>query len=797
MVGILWLFPVILFILKIITKQQVTVFVMIFLFCILGFLLTNNELEKRDAIYCLEEQKIEVEGQISKIVQTPYGFCVYLQNVEYHEKMYHQVIVYTEDVKGLKIGNTIKVIGKLKQFSTARNKGNFDSKKYYMSLGIYMGISAKKVEVMDSHYDFIRQKLYQLKDDITNKLEKICNAETKGIFKLLSNKNTIFQGILLGDKSDMDVALKELYSLSGISHILAIRGLHVSIIGMFLYNQFRRRFSFGASMAVSVTVVVMFGILSGMGIATIRAFVMFGLKLLGEVLGRTYDYLTAISLAGLLLFMGNPFVIFHSGFQMSFAAIISVVIVWKKIVYILDLNEKKEKEGILKKIKRKIRNSILCSLTVSVFMNPIVAYYYFTLPTYSFLLNVVVIPFMSIVVVSGAIGIIFAYIGTGVARLVVLPGGVVLEVYETLCEFVLKMSFSSVIVGQPSITIVFLYYILILIFLFVLEKRKKKQQIKKEAISMPENGMRLQNYLNNKKKINSNKKFVILLLIFAVMLNMLTYFYLPVSRFFTERDILKITTIDVGQGDGIIIRTPDNQVITVDGGSTTVKNVGKYRMIPFLKSQGIEEIDYAFMTHADIDHISGLVEMLEQSDNYGVKVKNLVLPDIKERDNAYNQMIQTAHQHKVNVLYITKGDYIKFNHVELKCMHPTNTMTAEDRNSYSTVLSITYNKFSMLFTGDISSEQEDKLGETMNHDYTILKVAHHGSKSSTSDEFLRQINPKYSLISVGEGNMYGHPARETLERLKQSSSQILRTDESGGITVSTDGEKMKIYTFIK
>ena len=222
---------IVLLLIKIITKQQVTVFVVIFLFSILGFLLTSNEMEKREQAYCLKEQKTEVTGRISKITDTQYGFCVYLQNTDLKGKSLNRLIAYTDDVNGLKIGNVVKVSGKLKQFSVARNEGNFDSRQYYMSLGIYVAISANQIQMIDDSYDFLRQGLYQLKTDIKSRLVAVCNQGTKGIQRILQNKNTVYEGILLGDKLDMDTELKELYSISGISHVLAISGVQLTIFG--------------------------------------------------------------------------------------------------------------------------------------------------------------------------------------------------------------------------------------------------------------------------------------------------------------------------------------------------------------------------------------------------------------------------------------------------------------------------------------------------------------------------------------------------------------------------------------
>lgn len=804
--GILIL-PIVLLVIKIITKQQVAVFVVIFLFSVLGFLLMGYELEKRDSAYALEEKQVEIKGEISKITENQYGFQVYLQNVELEKMTLKQIIVYTVNIEKLKIGNTVYVSGKVKQFSVARNCGNFDSRAYYMSLGIYIGIEAKEIQIVKNNYDFVRQNLYKLKNDIEDKLEKVCNWNSRGILKILREKNTIYEAVLLGNKTDMDMEIKELYSISGISHILAISGLHISIIGMFIYTGIRRYFSFGMSASASVIIVVMFGILSGMGIAAIRALIMFGLKLLGEVRGRNYDYITAISLAGIMLFMRNPFIIYNSGFQMSFAAIISIGIVWNRIAYILQLNGKREGEQedridkrkkILWRMGKRIKKALLFSMTISIFMNPIVAYYYFALPTYSFLLNIIIVPLMSVVVVSGIMGIGLSYISVSFSRLAIFPGCMVLEIYEKMCNITLKFPFASVIVGKPDKAIIFVYYPIIVIFIVILvqiRKRKRKER-KKRLADISHKGMEIHDYIENRNNREGEKVFSISLMFLVILLEVLLYGYFPVYNALAERNQLVITAMDVGQGDGIVLKTPDHKVITIDGGSSSVDDVGRYRIMPFLKSQCIKKVDYAIMTHADQDHISGLIEMMEVSDGTGIQVKHLVLPDIRQKDESYLKMVRIAREHGVEILYITKGNCLKFDKVEVKCIYPGVTTQAEDRNSYSTVLDVTYNKFSMLLTGDISSECEVNLENMLKSHYTVLKVAHHGSKYSTSNEFLQQINPKYSVISVGEHNLYGHPSKETIERLEQNGSQILRTDKSGEITISTDGESMEINAFI-
>lgn len=275
--------PAIIVIGKIVIKayEDMGAFVVIFFTLIMGFMLMSNEITTRNYIYDLKENTVIVQGKIYKIENTAFGTNIYLKGVEVEngEKSVSvkRIFVNTEKIPNVKIGNIIKVRGKLRQFEEAANKGNFDSRKYYLSLGFYGKIEAGTIEIINSDYSGIRQGLYELRMEIIERLEKLC-SDNNGIFSIINNKNGIIGAIILGDKTDIDSDIKELYSVSGIAHILAISGLHISFIGMAIYRLLRRRFRFLFSAAVSIPVVLSFGIMSGFGISTIRAIIMFILK---------------------------------------------------------------------------------------------------------------------------------------------------------------------------------------------------------------------------------------------------------------------------------------------------------------------------------------------------------------------------------------------------------------------------------------------------------------------------------------------------------------------------------------
>lgn len=755
---------------KIIIKayEDMGAFVVIFLTLITGFMLMSNEITTRNHIYDLKENTVIVQGKIYKIENTAFGTNIYLKGVEVEngEKSVSvkRIFVNTEKIPNVKIGNIIKVRGKLRQFEEAANKGNFDSRKYYLSLGFDGKIEAGTIEVINSDYSGIRQGLYELRMEIIERLEKLC-SDNNGIFSIINNKNGIIGAIILGDKTDLDSDIKELYSVSGIAHILAISGLHISFIGMAIYRLLRRRFRFLFSAAVSIPVVLSFGIMSGFGISTIRAIIMFILKIIGEVLGRKYDAITAISLAGLVLLVQNPFVVCNSGFQMSFGAIIAIVLILPIVEEILNTDNK-------------IIKVISANFTISLIMNPILAWNYYELPTFSFLLNIVVVPLMSVVIVSSIAGIFCSCIMFGFGKVVIFPGCGILELYTFLCNIINKSSVASIVVGQPKVTIIIVYYAILLVVLFGLKNiRTKYTRAEKERnIIKRETGLVLEKKAKKERRIKGqNVKLRLACIVGFLLLNCLIY-YIPNPGFY-------ITFISVGQGDGILIHGDNGTKVMVDGGSTSEKQVAKNCIVPYLKAEGIGTIDYSIITHTDKDHISGILEILENNNSNRIRIKNLVMPDINMKDDTYNELIEKAKLKKINVLYIKKGDTLSLGKTKIKCIYPETTTTASDKNDYCTVLSVKNKTSKILLTGDISKEIEEKIKDDIEENYTVLKVAHHGSNYSSSEKFLKKVNPKYSIISVGKNNSYGHPGNETMERLRKQGGVIYRTDEKGGITI--------------
>ncbi len=755
------------------------------IFFIAGYRSMAVEIKSTELEKLLEKQTIKsnVVGNVSEIQTKSSGYFIILDKVSVEsqklENQYfpYKIALYIKEKPNIYVGNIIKVNGALSLFDKPSNFGQFDSRAYYKSLKIRVSMYIEKYEIIDDSMDKYRQNLINLKDKIADSIENISDERDGGVFK----------SVFLGDKSSLDSEIKNLYQKSGIAHLLAISGLHISLIGVTLY-QLCRKFgnSFLTSAIISGSVMVCYGIMTGGAVSARRAIIMFILMLISRYIGRTYDILSAVSLAAIIILYQYPLQLFQAGFQLSFGAIIGIGAVMPVIIkwYNMEFN-KNEISGIeedfklnkdSKKFKAdklsmiglnniKVIDTLFTSLAMQFITFPSILYFYYQYPSYSILLNIIVVPLMMFVVISSLLGGVIGIFSYKAGIFFVGSGHYVLQFYEWICNLVQGIPYASVIIGKPNLYQIVLYYSILLAVLLLMSYRCNNPKI-------------------NILHIKFDKKYIKFIAVSMATL-LLVIVLLPVKN---RR--LEITFLDVGQGDGIFIKFPNQTTCLIDGGSTDVDKVGQYRIEPFLKAKGIKNIDYVFVTHTDFDHFSGVLELMELSDESGeVVIKNLVLGDTCLRDEKYEKLLELASENKINTDIIEKNDTLTIGRAVLRCLHPTYEYQPEDTNDTSIVLSLEYKDFSCLFTGDLSKKGENEILDSLRR-YDILKVSHHGSKYSTLEDFLDIVKPAVSIISYGKDNSYGHPHEELLERLEKIKTKIYSTSQCGAITISTDGEKI-------
>ncbi len=644
----------------------------------------------------------------------------------------------------IRIGNRIQADSTYMGFGKARNAGNFDEENYYRS----MGISGKfrlqkkgKIEIKDASFDAGRQWLFEIRRKIRGIFQSILERDAE--------KAGIFSAIVLGDRSQVESDVKSLYQKNGIAHILAVSGLHISLIGMGLFKILRKQFYVPVSAILSGSVMVLFCILSGGSASAIRATTMFLLRMTAAMRGKTFDLLTGLSFAGLLLLLTNPLYLTNSAFLLSFGAILGLALPGHAA------------EGLLS-LQNSAVKAFFASLSVFLMTAPILMSVYYEISLFSILLNLAVIPLMSLILGSGILGGISGLLSLALARFAIGLGTYLLSFVEILCRILDYLPFLVFITGKPSAVRVILFYALLFGGTAVWGWWSRKERA---GISF---------FRNNPEKWK-RRCFAgwILLLLFVLFLRI------------PHRDLL-ITFLDVDQGDGILLEMPSGEVCLIDGGSSSIADVGTRRMESALEYCGISEIDYAFVSHTDSDHFSGMLELMEESGAGSIRIRHLCLPVFEDNENQ-TLLLTTARERGIPVTFLSSGMTYSFGEVRLTCLHPATGRSYSSANAASAVLSLNYGSFSALFTGDLEAEGEQELIHRFSSlDHDLLKVGHHGSRDASSSAFLEAVSPQLAVISAGVRNQYGHPHKEVLERLKACGAQIYLTAEKGQIQVKVD-----------
>lgn len=671
-----------------------------------------------------KEAEVSAVGEVERCADTEFSQSVYLKRVSVIYKSKKVSIgnlrVFLKNRQKLPAGSLILVRGILEEVKAPCNPGEFDSRQYYACRHIYYFM--KKASVEKKSKGFSRSGQFLL--DMREKFGKIFD-------KAAGESAPVFRAIVLGDKGELAPETKMRYQMAGIIHILAISGLHISVLGVGLYELLMRT-GLGIRLAgmVSLTVMLGYGIMTGGGVSTMRAVIMFLVSVGAKLLGRIYDMQTALSLAAVLILLDAPAYLLDGGFWLSFGAVTGVGIIAPVFC------------GICK-VKGRLGKMFVSSLAVQVTTLPVMLWFYGEISIAGVFLNLLVLPTVGIVLGSGAAAALAGLGGNAAAMLCILPGRGLLWVYEGLCELAEKIPFCTWVGGKPEIWQMGVYYAMLAIAVFVWKYR------------------------------NLAGAAVVLTLLCTVVI-----------RWRPEADF-RITCLDIGQGDAIVVETPSGQNFLIDGGSSNKKEICRYQILPYLKNRGVSYIEAVFISHTDNDHISGIQEFLDYqaAGVSSVKIGSLVLPKWRNPPDAWKKLAESARRAGVKVLTAKSGDVFYGKNVELRVLAPGEEARGENVNEEGMVLEMVYGSFKGIFTGDIGIETEEKLlEEKVLEDVSYLKVGHHGSGYSTGEVFLQTILPEFAVISVSETNTYGHPSGETMQRLQKARAKVYCTKDRGAVT---------------
>ena len=688
----------------------------------------------------------------------------------------------------LEYGDYIEFNGTYNKPNSQRNYGGYDYSLYLKTQKIYGTFECSKISTISKNKgNLIKSNILSFKEYIKSILRANLSEE----------EANLCIGLIIGDRTNLNENIEEDFKTSNLTHMLAVSGSHFVyiILALTYINKLFKRKRLGQ--VFMLIIIVLFMNLTGNTGSVVRSGIMASLTILASMFYRKADLWTNMAIAVLIQIVINPYTIFDIGVQLSYGGVIGIVLFNESINNIIEYiiskiklrsnkiinngmssnikttnlieqkinkrleikNNKKDSNQIIENLIKYIKESVSVAISANIVIIPIMMLNF----------NTISLSFIISNLLAGAIlGIIIIY-AFFLAFLSILfknfisPLFILLDILLKLLIFIAhmcsKVPFSKIYVVTPNLFFIIIFYISI----YLLSKRK------------------------------NNKKILIIVILLVIIFN----FIFPI--FTSKRSNLEINFIDVGQGDSTLIRV-NNKNILIDGGGSSYGEtfeVGEMTLFPYLLDRGIKKLDYVIISHFDSDHCQGLNFIMEN-----MKVEKAIISNLGQESNEYDTFINLAKKQGTNLIFVKMGDVIKIGNATINILFPENNLIAEnEKNNNAIVFKFIGKDFSMLFTGDIEEKAENRILSIYSNNLsilqaTILKVAHHGSKTSTTKKFIEAVKPKIALIGVGADNNFGHPNSGVVDRLKNIGCKIYRTDKCGEITIKYD-RKLKITSKIE
>ncbi len=684
-----------------------------------------------------------------------------------------------------KFGDVVEITGVYEEPNIARNYKGFDYKQYLKSKNIYGTIDCVQYEIIaNNKINIISNIINYVQNNIKENMSNILDEE----------QGALCIGILIGDRENISDITEDNFKKSNLTHMLAVSGSHITYIIVALttlLSKTNRKFS----LIITIIFLLFFTVLTGFTASVLRASIMGILTLLASILHRKSDTINNLGISSIIILLYNPYLLVDAGFLLSYAGTIGIIFFSKKIsngisIIVNKINpnllniEQNNNSKILfvKSIIEKIILYVISSLSVTISANiviiPIMAYMFSTISFTFWISNILAGPIMEVVTIFGFITYLISIVFPMLAEFLAIALNLFLTILLKIAEISSIIPGASIYIKTPSLIMCVMYYLVI----FILFNLKPiRQFIRKKAIFR---------FLIIKAKKHKLKILVTIITV-IILLNSIIYV--------TDKN-LKIYFVDVGQGDCTLIQTHEKKNILIDGGGSEFGSfdVGESILLPYLLNRGINKIDYMMISHFDSDHIGGLFYIMEN-----LKVDNIIISRQGKNSENFKKFIQIMSEKQINLIIVKRGDYVKIDGTSyFEILFPEEKQISDNvLNNNSIVAKFVSSNVTMLFTGDIEEIAEKRLCElyrnTNKLQADIIKVAHHGSKTSSTLSFLKLVNPQIALIGVGADNNFGHPNEGVLERIKKLGTQIYRTDQTGEVSIVIDKKgNVKISNFI-
>lgn len=623
-----------------------------------------------------------------------------------------------------------------------RNPGGFDYAAYLFSKRITAYAS------VDSEDIFLRGEIKKLPVKAFGSSAR--SYINEALYNTLSaEKAALMSAMLTGSKDSLDENIENAFRASGLMHLMAVSGTHIAfllfpVLWLFRVLGFNRR----AAAIVSIPLIIVYCAISGFTASVLRASIMAVIVLIGKMLDRKSELINSIAIAALLILTINPFMLFDAGFQLSVGAASGLGVLYKRVFGFIPDN-----------VPLFIRKAVSATIAAQAGILPVIVKYFSKLSVISILSNLFVVPLTGAAMVLGFITVILYSVNHMLAVCASFALQGTLHIILVIADTFASVPWAEIHAHHWKLSWCVLYYAFLII----------------SGVY----GMAF--FIRYRKGVAAA--------VFAIGTVLVIQGLVPGS--------LKLIFIDVGQGDSALIRSPEGYCMLIDGGGSYYEKetgyIGRQVLMPVLMHEGVSVIDCVLVSHAHADHMSGVLTLIDL-----FPVKTVGLPYYSGAYEDFSYLIHACNEKNIKVCFYTRGDTIRIDSkTEFIVMHPGKDANyGGNLNNASLSGMLCYKQFRVLFTGDIEKEAEYSfLTENNDVDCCVLKVAHHGGKNGTSEQFLNRVKPEAAVISVGSNN-FGHPSGEVLDRLYSSGAKTYITKNSGAVVVTGNGVKYRIKTWL-
>lgn len=635
----------------------------------------------------------------------------------------------------------IQIETKLKRPTRYKNPGSFNYRRYLERTGIFLtgtvpagGWSLLKRDNQEGLLGKLRLSIHQ----------KISEA-------VQGDARDFLLALLLGERSPLSPSLWDSFRKTGTAHLLAISGQHigmVALVSFFPIFWFLKRSSTlllltparKIALLFSLIPATFYALLAGAPPSAIRAVIIAWLAFAALSSHRDFDLYSALAAAAVLILLFQPSALFHLSFQLSFLAVLSMALFSFSIT------------GPLNRSLRWLLYTAIASAAATLGTAPLVAYHFHQFPVGGILFNLIAIPFCTLILFLALILLPLSFLHPFSLKLLEFPTRLFLDLIQRGADH------SWVLSLYPNEKeLIVCYSLLLLIALFWHQPRWKKP----------------------------------LLLVTPFLIILWIVFSRPSDR-------LRVTFLDVGQGDAVLIQTPDQKNILIDGGGFLIPgkpilfDVGEEVVVPFLKREGISKIDLMILSHPHPDHYGGLRAVVKN-----FPVREFWWNGQRFPDETFHELFSLLQGKGVKIRPVQSGVRWQSGPITLETLYPEKIDLEKNINNNCLVHRLTYDQVRFLLTGDIERRAEDLIVKQVpDLKATVLKIPHHGSRSSSSVPLIDEVSPRYAVISLGEGNMFHFPHEGVLEKYERRDIKIFRTDQNGAVTFITDGTDLKVRPYL-